>query len=227
MPTLTTPHSWLATFVAVLALTGTPLPSLADGAPSAAGVAAAGWKQFSVEAHGADDPAINLALSYPTRSPARHVAMGPFSVDAAINAPSDDHLLGLIVLSHGAGGTELGHGAIAQALARHGYLVAALRHPGDNWQDSSLLGTSQYFYARPRQVSRVISALLADPQWGPRIATDACGPRIGALGHSAGGYTVIALVGGEPAVSRIVTHCGADAAADPIFAAWGAHRARR
>jgi predicted dienelactone hydrolase len=36
----------------------------------------------------------------------------------------------LIVLSHG--GTELGHSSLAEALAQGGYLVAALRHPGDN-----------------------------------------------------------------------------------------------
>jgi predicted dienelactone hydrolase len=38
----------------------------------------------------------------------------------------------LIVLSHGNSGTELGHSSLAEALAQGGYLVAALRHPGDN-----------------------------------------------------------------------------------------------
>jgi predicted dienelactone hydrolase len=44
---------------------------------------------------------------------------------------------GLILLSHGTGGTGWATAA-AEALARHGYLVAAL-HPGDNWRDRSLL----------------------------------------------------------------------------------------
>ena len=82
---------------------------------------------------------------------------------------------GLIVLSHGTGGTELGHGRLAEALAARGYLVAALRHPGDNWQDQSLRTqrAEQYFDERPRQVSRVIDTLLADAAWTPRIAHDA------------------------------------------------------
>lgn len=57
------------------------------------------------------------------------------------------------------------HSTLAQALARNGYLVAALRHPGDNYQDRSLLekGPERYFDERPRQASRVIDAILADP----------------------------------------------------------------
>ena len=88
---------------------------------------------------------------------------------------------------------------MAEALAARGYLVAALRHPGDNWQDQSLRTqrAEQYFDERPRQVSRVIDTLLADPAWSPRIARDARGARVGAVGHSAGGYTVIALAGGQ------------------------------
>lgn len=132
-------------------------------------------------------------------------------------------LKGLILLSHGIGGSELAHSVLAQALARSGYLVAALRHPGDNWQDRSLIEQSpeRYFDERPRQASRVIDALLADPAWKDRIARDAQGPRIGALGHSAGGYTVLALAGGQPDLSRVRQHCQTQAAADPIFCSVG------
>ncbi len=130
---------------------------------------------------------------------------------------------GLIMLSHGTGGTELGHSRLAEALAQHGYLVAALRHPGDNWQDRTLLqkGAARYFTERPQHVSRVIDALLRDPDWSDRIARDAQGPRIGAVGHSAGGYTVLALAGGQPDPSRIATHCEGHRADDPIFCSMG------
>ena len=128
--------------------------------------------------------------------------MGPFALDVAIGAKPVDKVKALILLSHGIGGSELGHSVLAQALARNGYLVAALRHPGDNWQDRSLIEKSpeRYFDERPRQASRVIDAILADPAWKDRIASDSRGPRVGALGHSAGGYTVLAL-GGSPAGS--------------------------
>ncbi len=146
--------------------------------------------------------------------------MGPFTVTAAMQAAPDATVKGLIVLSHGTGGTELGHSGLAQALARSGYLIAALRHPGDNWKDTSLRdgpGASRYFTQRPLQVSRVIDALLKDPLWKDRIASDSRGPRVGAIGHSAGGYTVLALAGGQPDVARLATHCADEGAADPVF----------
>ena len=63
---------------------------------------------------------------------------------------------------------------LKEALALDGDLVAALRHPGDNRQDRSLIEKSpeRYFVERPWQASRVIDAILADPAWKDRIATD-------------------------------------------------------
>lgn len=166
-----------------------------------------------------DAPKTTVALYYPTLAAPRVVAMGPFSVDAAIGGKPVDKVKALILLSHGISGTELGHSTLAQALARNGYLVAALRHPGDNYQDRSLLekGPERYFDERPRQASRVIDAILADPAWKARIAADSQGPLVGALGHSAGGYTVLALAGAKPDLSRMKKHCQAEASEDPIF----------
>jgi predicted dienelactone hydrolase len=179
-----------------------------------------GWRSMTVPASAAGAP-IPLALWYPAEAGAavRNIPMGPFGVRAAPGAPATTSVRGLIVLSHGTGGVELGHARLAEALAARGYLVAALRHPGDNWQDQSLRTqrAEQYFDERPRQVSRVIDTLLTDAAWRTRIASDARGPRVGAVGHSAGGYTVIALAGGQPAPQRIATHCREHAAEDPIF----------
>ena len=182
----------------------------------------AGWRQLTVGA-AADAPPIVVALYYPTRAPSQAVTMGPFALRVAVQGPPEPAAKGLVVLSHGTGGSELAHSSLAEALARDGYIVAALRHPGDNWQDRSLLKdrSGVYFSERPRQVTRVIDALLSDPQWSERIARDAAGPRIGAVGHSAGGYTVLALAGGVPDAARIVSHCSAEAAEDPVFCELG------
>lgn len=179
----------------------------------------AGWMQIQTAGATPDAPSTTVALYYPTMATPRVVAMGPFSVDAAIGGKPVDKVKALILLSHGMGGTELGHSTLAQALARNGYLVAALRHPGDNWKDRSMMEKSpeRYFDERPRQASRVIDALLADPAWMARIATDSQGPRVGALGHSAGGYTVLALAGARPDLSRLKKHCQTEASEDPIF----------
>ena len=187
----------------------------------------AGWRMINVPPSPPQDATIPVALYYPTQAPARPIVMGPFTANVAAGSAPEATFKGLIVLSHGTGGTELGHSSLAEALARHGYLVAALRHPGDNWQDRSLLAISaqRYFIDRPQHVSRVIDALLANPEWASRIAKDAQGPRIGAVGHSAGGYSVLALAGAQPDLSRLTAHCASQRAADPIFCSIGASSA--
>ena len=115
-----------------------------------------GWRSMTVPAAAAGAQ-IPLALWYPAEAGAavRNVTMGPFAY-VRRRYRGGGSVRGLIVLSHGTAGTELGHGRLAEALAARGYLVAALRHPGDNWQDQSLRTqrAERYFDERPRQVSR-------------------------------------------------------------------------
>ena len=182
----------------------------------------AGLRRFDAPAQNGSQEPIHVVLFYPTQDSAKPVPMGPFTPTVAINGKPDATVKGLIVLSHGTGGSELGHSSLAEALAKNGYLVAAIRHPGDNWQDQSLLSVpgGYFFSERPRQASRVIDAILSDPEWKLRISVDAHGPRVGAVGHSAGGYTVLALAGGVPDLTRIVSHCRTDND-DPIFCSMG------
>jgi len=182
----------------------------------------AGFRGFDAPAQNSSQQAIHVVLFYPTQDSAKSIPMGPFTPTVAINGKPDAIVKGLIVLSHGTGGSELGHSGLAQALAKNGYLVAAIKHPGDNWQDQSLFSVpgGYYFSERPRQASRVIDAILSDPEWKPRISVDAHGPRVGAVGHSAGGYTVLALAGGVPDLMRIASHCKTDSD-DPIFCSMG------
>jgi predicted dienelactone hydrolase len=152
----------------------------------------------------AGDTPTTVALFYPTTVAGRSLSMGPWQPVVAPGAPaSAEPLKGLILLSHGTGGTELNHHNLGTRLAREGYLVAAVRHAGDNWQDRSLIASGRYFSERPRQLSRVLDALLASPEWGARIPAD----RIGAVGHSAGGYSVLALAGAQAEPARAARHC--------------------
>ncbi|WP_242421761.1 hypothetical protein [Acidovorax sp. GW101-3H11] len=147
---------------------------------------------------------VTVALYYPTPAVARTQPMGPWRPVVTPGAPvAAAPLKGLILISHGTGGHELGHHNLATRLAADGYLVAAPRHPGDNWEDRSMITSGRYFSERPRQVSRVLDALLAHPEWGPRIPAG----RIGAVGHSAGGYTVLALAGAQAEPARAAQHC--------------------
>jgi predicted dienelactone hydrolase len=199
------------------------LPALLAAATSAL-AAQVGWTQLELPGPTPRSPGTVVVLYYPTQAKARDIPMGPFTPHVAPQAAPEPGIRGLVLVSHGLGGSELGHSRIAEALAANGYLVAALRHPGDNWQDSTLITQTPelYFRERPRQVSRVIDALLADPAWKDRIPRDAKGPKIAAFGHSAGGYTVVALAGGEPDMARLAQHCqGEEAKEDPLFCSTG------
>lgn len=160
---------------------------------------------------------VTVALYYPTPAVARTQPMGPWRPVVTPGAPvAAAPLKGLVLISHGTGGHELGHHNLATRLAADGYLVAAPRHPGDNWEDRSMITSGRYFSERPRQVSRVLDALLAHPDWGPRIPAG----RIGAVGHSAGGYTVLALAGAQAEPARAVQHCRS-VSDDPGFCSLG------
>lgn len=176
------------TALALLSLTGT------------AQAQNAGFRSITIPG----DIPMTVALFYPTGAAARPIPMGPWQPVVAPGAPaSQAPLRGLILISHGTGGTELNHHNLATRLASDGYLVAAVRHPGDNWQDRSLITSGRYFSERPRQLTLVLDALLASPEWGPRIPAE----HIGAVGHSAGGYSVLALAGAQAEPQRAAQHC--------------------
>src|SRR5438093_4247577 len=86
------------------------------------------------------------------------------------------------------------------ALASHGYVVAAPTHPRGKDNDISGVGV---WVGRPKQVSRVIDALLEDAELGSHIQRE----RIGVVGHSNGGYTALAVAGAKPSPAAVVAHC--------------------
>jgi predicted dienelactone hydrolase len=116
-------------------------------------------------------------------------------------APVGSHLP-LVVISHGSGGSFADHLDVAGALARSGFVVAALTHPGDNWRDHS---RATDVADRPAALRRLIDFMLLDWRFHDRIDPT----RIGAFGFSAGGLTVLVAAGGRPDLSRVGPHCAA------------------
>lgn len=119
------------------------------------------------------------------------------STEATTTAPRP-----LVVISHGNGGDFRSHHDTAMALAKAGFVVAALTHTGDNWRDQS---RATDVVGRTRQLSVLIDYMVQD--WDGRAGIDA--GRIGAFGFSAGGFTVLAAAGGDPDLSRLTDHCRA------------------
>jgi len=164
----------------------------------AAAPLAAGFETLQA-ADGADKP-LEVAIWYPTEAVAQQVDLGPFTLNIARGGAVAGRGLPLIVISHGNGGSSLSHNDTAVALAQAGFVVAAVAHTGDNFADQSREASMM---DRPRHVSRVIDHMLT--KWPGRDRIDAT--RIGVLGHSSGGFTALAVVGGTADLGRIAPHC--------------------
>lgn len=140
---------------------------------------------------------------YPTDAKSDSHRFGPFRLQAALGATPMPGRHPLVLISHGNGGTDIGHAWLAETLATAGYVVVAIRHPGSNYQDMSAQGRPAYFTERPRHLSKVLDKLLASGRWAPLIDDT----RIAALGTSAGGHTVLALAGAQVQPARAALHC--------------------
>lgn len=137
---------------------------------------------------------------YPSIAAAGVTRVGPYELRATRGAVALPGSRPLVVISHGHGGSD--HD-LAVYLASHGFVVATLEHPGDNFHDMSGTGTPQVLDGRPIQVKALISLLLNDPRWKKLVDAD----RIGVTGFSAGGYTALMIVGAAPHFERFVAYC--------------------
>jgi predicted dienelactone hydrolase len=162
------------------------------------GIHAAGFQQGGAADQGGKP--IVIGIWYPSQTIANPVSMGPTTMSVAINAPVNGKALPLIVISHGTGGSNFGHFDTAIALADAGFVVVALTHTGDNYADQS---RSVDVMDRPRQVSRVIDHMLST--WEGHAVIDP--RRVGMFGHSAGGFTTLAIIGGVPDFTKIGPMC--------------------
>ena len=146
---------------------------------------------------------MQYSVWYPTKSHEALLDIGPFQLPVAKDASLAEGKFGLIILSHGTGGSDLGHRDIARTLARHGFIAVAALHPRDNFRDRSALGHRIVWEGRPRQVIALIDHFLSTTPWANKIDPN----RIGVFGFSLGGYTMLSVLGGEHDPRVLVRHC--------------------
>ncbi|HSC84317.1 MAG TPA: hypothetical protein VLC30_11930 [Pseudomonas sp.] len=156
---------------------------------------------------GFNDPLDQLPMRavafYPASAAPGSTEMDLYRVDATLDAPVATGRFPLIVLSHGNSGSPLAHHDLATALARHGFVVLAVVHPGDNYQDQSRLGALSNLYGRPLQLSAAIDAALADTLLGHSLEST----RVGVIGYSAGGESALILAGAQPQPEHLREYC--------------------
>ncbi|MBS2026130.1 MAG: prolyl oligopeptidase family serine peptidase [Deltaproteobacteria bacterium] len=160
----------------------------------------AGFRELSVS-DGTDRP-LQVGLWYPTDAAPSKQRLGTGEQLVAPGAAVAGRALPLVVLSHGTGGWYGSHVDTALALAEAGFVVAALSHTGDTYDDHSRAART---WDRPRQLHRLIDFMLSE--WPEHAQLDAA--KVGAFGFSAGGFTVLVAAGGTPDFSKIAAHCAA------------------
>ncbi|MEG4249778.1 alpha/beta hydrolase [Microcoleus sp. Pol10D4] len=122
-----------------------------------------------------------------------------------------------IVFSHGLGSVRTDLRYLAEHLASHGYVVAALEHPGSNETNTNaaMAGKSpllapQEFLDRPKDISFVLDELTklnqTDDNLQGKIAID----RSVIIGYSFGGATALSLAGAELQLSGLKQRCQGD-----------------
>lgn len=170
------------------------IPTTANAQPEHAGF------QRQIMADGTE-----IGIWYPASGNPTRQRLGLYTQDVVANAPVPEGRHPFIIISHGTGGDFASHVDTALALARQGFVVGALTHPGDNWRDRS---RATRIEERPAALSAAISFMLHD--WVGQRSIDP--ERIGAFGFSAGGFTVLAAAGGVPDLGRLASHCSVNPA---------------
>ena len=123
---------------------------------------------------------------------------------AAQNAPfADEKGRSVVLLSHGFGGTARVMAWFGTALARAGYVVIAVDHPGNNGLDPMTVAGAKLFWERPGDLEAALKRVEADEEISGHIDVS----KIGIAGFSAGGFAALAAAGGRVNVARLLAFC--------------------
>ena len=167
---------------------------------SGAQAATVGFEALSIPVAG--DRPLRAGVWYPSDAPEAPVRLGADQQTVAAGAAVAGRRHPLIVMSHGTGGWYGSHDDTARALARAGFVVVAVSHTGDTFDDRS---RATRMADRPGALVQVIDYMTA--AWPNRVAIDA--RKIGVFGFSSGGFTALVAIGGEPDLALVVPHCQA------------------
>jgi predicted dienelactone hydrolase len=161
---------------------------------------AAGLRAFSLP----DGPAIRGVVWHPCAAPPQEIDARDGKTFFGVN---DCTIVGdklpLIVISHGRRGWLGGHHDTAEALADAGFIVLTINHPTDTWSDTSGTDSLDVLVERPADIKRSIDYMLG--RWPDAARIDA--ERIGFYGFSWGGYTGLAVIGGNPDLRKGLPNC--------------------
>jgi predicted dienelactone hydrolase len=155
---------------------------------------------------------LRVTVWYPARKDAveQPLIIGPpdkpfFEVGSvALDAPfADSGPRPILLLSHGFGGSARIMGWFGIAMARAGYVVIAVDHPGNNATEVMTMAAVILPWDRAEDLRSALVAAENDPAIAPHLDKT----RVGAAGWSAGGYTALVAAGARPAPDHFLAFC--------------------
>ena len=132
-------------------------------------------------------------VMYPAKDAHGDYTVAPFTVTAGLNAPVAVGQFPVVVISHGSGGNRLGYLTLAQTLSEAGYIVLMPEHFGNNTDDNFLEGKTRNLELRPRHISLCIDDITENEILAGGVLPE----QVAVIGHSMGGYTALAVAGGQ------------------------------
>jgi len=109
----------------------------------------------------------------------------------------------ILLLSPGGGASASLVGWFGIAMARAGYVVIAVDHPGDNSMDVNTTAAMLLAWDRAEDLRSALAAVENDPVIGPHLDK----ARVGAAGVSFGGYTALVAAGARPDPDGLANFC--------------------
>ncbi len=148
-----------------------------------------------------------LVIWYPARGEAAATTAVDASLRAAPGIPPASGRFPVVVFSHAAASSPLQSTFLTTHLASHGYVVAALSHPGSTFDDCLGCGDQARMDAllresalnRPHEAAAVLDVLgTLDRDAASLLLGRVDTSRAAVLGHSWGGYTAVMAAAIEP-----------------------------
>jgi predicted dienelactone hydrolase len=198
----------LAAFAAGL-LTAVAAPAV-SAAPCSAGELRITTMTPSAAVRNHGNGTLRVYIWYPTHGVEHEVDIGPadrplfITGQLAANAPfADAARHPVILLSHGFGGVARQLTWLGAPLARHGYVVVAVDHPGTNGRDGI---TDEGAYA-PWERAGDLSAALDLALASRNLARHVDPHHVGVAGFSMGGFAALLLAGARADFEQLARFC--------------------
>ncbi len=116
----------------------------------------------------------------------------------------------LIITSHGQPGTRFQFAYLSEHLASQGYVVASIDHTGSTYQDLSQEDYISSIVYRPQDILFALDEI-------PKTLSSADGSKVGLIGYSYGGYSVINAAGAGLDGKALGDYCLTAADKGPCF----------